>query len=88
LLQMEKIYFLKTDQAGELPIILKEEWLIIYLLSLYLSVKGSHHIRREGLEIPTVIQKREEYTPFDFMKIRRSESIFNTNPINKYINLE
>jgi hypothetical protein len=25
LLQMEKIYFLKTDQAGELPIILKEE---------------------------------------------------------------
>jgi hypothetical protein len=25
--------------------------------------------RREGLEIPTLIQKREEYTPLDFMKI-------------------
>jgi hypothetical protein len=25
----------------------------IYLLSLYLSVKRSHHVRREGLEIPT-----------------------------------
>jgi hypothetical protein len=33
------------------------------LLSLYLSVKRSHHVRREGLEIPTLIQKREEYTP-------------------------
>jgi Na+-translocating ferredoxin:NAD+ oxidoreductase RnfC subunit len=52
-----------------------------------------------------VKQKREEYTPLDFMKIERSrlisrihkfgikirkskEFIFNTNTINKYINLE
>jgi hypothetical protein len=41
----------------------------VNLLSLYLSVKRSHHVRREGLEIPTLIQKREEYTPLDFMKI-------------------
>jgi hypothetical protein len=39
------------------------------LLSLYLSVKINHHVRREGLEILTSIQKREEYTPLDFMKI-------------------
>jgi hypothetical protein len=39
------------------------------LLSLYLSAKRSHHVRREGLEIPMLIQKREEYTPLDFMKI-------------------
>jgi hypothetical protein len=38
-------------------------------MSLYLSVKRSHHVRREGLEIPTLIQKREEYTLLDFMKI-------------------
>jgi hypothetical protein len=41
----------------------------IYLLSLYLSVKRSYHVHRGGLEIPTLIQKREEYTPLDFMKI-------------------
>jgi hypothetical protein len=34
----------------------------LLLLSLYLSVKRSHHVRREGLEIHTLIQKREEYT--------------------------
>jgi hypothetical protein len=39
------------------------------LLSLYLSVKRRYHVRREGLEIPTLIQKKEEYTPLDFMKI-------------------
>jgi hypothetical protein len=44
----------------------------IYLLFLYSSVKRSHHVRREGLEILTLIQKREEYTPLDFMKIWRS----------------
>jgi hypothetical protein len=44
----------------------------IYLLSLYLSVKRRHHVRREGVEIPTLVQKREEYTPLDFMKIWRS----------------
>jgi hypothetical protein len=42
---------------------------LIYLLSLYLSIKRSHHVRWEGLEISTLIQKREEYTPLDFMKI-------------------
>jgi hypothetical protein len=42
---------------------------VLYLLSLYLSVKRSYHVRREGLEIPTLIQKREEYTPLDSMKI-------------------
>jgi hypothetical protein len=52
------------------------------LLSLYLSVKRSHHVRREGLEIPTLIQKREEYTPLDFMKIWRSILI------KEYINSE
>jgi hypothetical protein len=41
----------------------------VNLLSLYFSVKRSHHVRREGLENPTLIQKREEYTPLDFMKI-------------------
>ena len=39
------------------------------LLSYYNSVKKSHHVRREGLEIPTLILKREEYTSLDFMKI-------------------
>jgi hypothetical protein len=48
---------------------------ITHLLSLYLSVKRSHHVRREGLEIPTLIQKRDEYTPLDFMKIWRSRLI-------------
>jgi hypothetical protein len=58
-------------------------FLINYLLlSLYLSVKTMHHIRREGLEILTLIQKREEYTPLDFMKIWRSKLI------KKYINSE
>jgi hypothetical protein len=47
----------------------------VNLLYLYLSVKRSHHVRREGLEIPTLIQKREEYTPLDFMKIWRSKLI-------------
>jgi Na+-translocating ferredoxin:NAD+ oxidoreductase RnfC subunit len=46
-----------------------------YLLSLYLSVKRSHHVHREGLEITTLIQKREEYTPLDFTKISRSRLI-------------
>jgi hypothetical protein len=32
------------------------------LLSLYLSVKRSHHVRRESLEIPTLIKKRRIYT--------------------------
>jgi hypothetical protein len=41
----------------------------VYLLYLYLSVKRSHHVRREGLENPTLIQKREEYTLLDFMKV-------------------
>jgi hypothetical protein len=39
------------------------------------SVKRSHHVNREGLEIPTLIQKREEYTPLDFMRISRSRLI-------------
>jgi hypothetical protein len=73
--------------------------------SIDLSVKRSHHVRREGLEIPTLIQKEEEITLLDFMKIWRSrliqrihklgnkiwkskESVFNTNTINKYINLK
>jgi hypothetical protein len=29
------------------------------ILSLYLSVKRSHHIRRECLKIPTLIQKKK-----------------------------
>jgi hypothetical protein len=45
------------------------------LLSLYLSVKRSRHVRPEGLEIPTLIQKREEYTPLDLVKIWRSRLI-------------
>jgi hypothetical protein len=49
---------------------------------LYLSVKRSHHVRREDLEILTLIQKREEYTPLDFMKIRRCRLI------KEYINSE
>jgi hypothetical protein len=36
---------------------------------IFMSVKRSHHVRRESLEIPTLIQKREEYTLLDFMKI-------------------
>jgi hypothetical protein len=32
----------------------------MYLLSLYLSVKRSHHVRWEGLEIPTLIQKEKD----------------------------
>jgi hypothetical protein len=40
-----------------------------------LSVKRSHHIRREDLEILTLIQKREEYTPLDFVNTRRSRLI-------------
>jgi hypothetical protein len=31
-----------------------------HLLSLYLSVKRSHHVRRESLEILTLIQKRKK----------------------------
>jgi hypothetical protein len=42
---------------------------LTYLLSLYLSVKRSHHVHWEGIEILTLIQKREEYEPLDFMKI-------------------
>jgi Na+-translocating ferredoxin:NAD+ oxidoreductase RnfC subunit len=45
------------------------------VVNVYLSVKRSHHVCREGLEIPTIIQKREEYTPLDFMKIWRSRLI-------------
>jgi hypothetical protein len=45
------------------------------LLSLYLSVKRSHHVRREDLEIPTLIQKREYYTLLNFMKIWRPRFI-------------
>jgi hypothetical protein len=29
------------------------------VVHVYLSVKRSHHIRREGLEIPTLIQKEK-----------------------------
>jgi hypothetical protein len=29
----------------------------------------SHHVHRENLEILTLIQKEEEYTLLDFMKI-------------------
>jgi hypothetical protein len=54
----------------------------VHLLSLYLSVKRSHHVGREGLEIPTLIQKREEHTSLDFMKFWRSRSI------KDYINSE
>jgi len=32
-------------------------------------IQQSHHVRKEGLEIPILIQKREGYTPLDFMKI-------------------
>ena len=32
-------------------------------------IQQSHHVRQEGLEIPTLIQKREWYIPLDFMKI-------------------
>jgi hypothetical protein len=32
------------------------------ILSLYLSVKRSYHVRREGPEIPTLIQKKEKNT--------------------------
>jgi hypothetical protein len=32
------------------------------LLSLYLSVKRSHHIRRKGLQILTLIKKSGIYT--------------------------
>jgi hypothetical protein len=53
-----------------------------YLLSLYLSVKRSHHVRRESLEISTLIQKREKYTPLNFMKIWKSRLI------KEYINSE
>jgi hypothetical protein len=52
----------------------------IYYLYTWV-LKKSHHVRREGLEIPTLIQKREEYTPLDFMKIWRFRLI-------KYINSE
>jgi hypothetical protein len=34
-----------------------------------MTVKRSHHVRQEGLEIHTLIQKKEEYAPLDFMKI-------------------
>jgi Na+-translocating ferredoxin:NAD+ oxidoreductase RnfC subunit len=50
-------------------------WLIVTSIIFILSVKRSHHVRREGIEIPTLIQKREEYTPLDFMKIWRSRLI-------------
>jgi len=33
---------------------------IKHLLSLYLKVKRSHHIRRKGQEIPTLIGKKKE----------------------------
>ena len=32
-------------------------------------IQQSHHIRQEGLEIPTLIQKLEGYTLLDFMII-------------------
>ena len=32
-------------------------------------IQQSHHIHQEGLEIPTLIQKREWYTLLDFMMI-------------------
>jgi len=32
-------------------------------------IQQSHHIRQEGLEIPTLIQKIEGYTLLDFMMI-------------------
>ena len=32
-------------------------------------IQQSHHIRQEGLEIPTLIQKIEGYTLLDFMTI-------------------
>ena len=34
-----------------------------------LVIQQSHHIRQEGLEIPTLIQKIEGYTLLDFMMI-------------------
>jgi hypothetical protein len=55
---------------------------VCHLLSLYLSVKRSNHVRREGLEIPTLIQKREEYGPLDLWRSSSpyyfKESISNT----------
>jgi len=32
-------------------------------------IQQSHHVRQEGLEISTLIQKREGYTLLDFMMI-------------------
>jgi hypothetical protein len=43
--------------------------LVTSSIIIFIRVKRSHHVRREGLEIPTLIQKIEEYTPLDFMKI-------------------
>jgi hypothetical protein len=36
------------------------------------SVRKSRYVRREGLEIMTLIKKIEEYIPLDFMKIKGS----------------
>ena len=33
------------------------------------EAKRSHHVRREGQEIPTLILKRKEFGPLDFIKI-------------------
>jgi hypothetical protein len=54
----------------------------INLLSLYLSAKGRHHFRREGLKISHVNPKKEEFTLLTFMKIPRSRLI---QRIHKFI---
>jgi len=38
----------------------------IYLLYLYLKVKRSHHVRREGQEIPTLIGKKRRIQTVGF----------------------
>jgi hypothetical protein len=45
--------------------------------TLYKFIR-SYHVRPEGLEILTSIQKRDEYPPLDLMKIRRYRLIQKT----------
>ena len=42
---------------------------MFFLQGETIHAKRSHHVHRESLEILTLIQKREEFTPLDFMKI-------------------
>jgi hypothetical protein len=50
---------------------------VIGSYTLYKFIR-SYHVRPEGLEIPTSIQKRDEYPPLDLMKIRRYRLIQKT----------